>query len=75
MKQKCRNCNQIFYPTENNYVGYPYTCWVDRETPAETRLFHSRGCWEDFVNKNIASFTRLTHEIYNNEERKLTNGS
>ena len=75
MKQKCRNCNQIFYPTENNYVGYPFPYWCTEGRSPETRLFHSRGCWEAFVNKNIASFTRLTHEIYNNEERKLTNGS
>lgn len=75
MKQKCRNCNKIFYPTENNYIGYPYAYRSNEEKPEETRLFHSRGCWENFVNKNITSFTRLTNDIYNNEERKLTNGS
>ena len=23
MKQYCLNCNKVFYPTENNWIGYP----------------------------------------------------
>ena len=47
MKMHCKNCGIKFYPSENNYVGYPYGGWRNKGQ-AHTRVFHSRGCWENW---------------------------
>ena len=71
MKMHCKNCGIKFYPSENNYVGYPYT-WHNR-APAHTRVFHSRGCWEEWTAKNITAYTLWLQGMGNNDTINATN--
>ena len=53
MNQKCLNCGLIFYPTKNNYVGYPYYWHREKDTDSSPdRVFHSRWCMDQFLSKH-----------------------
>ena len=62
MKMYCKNCGKKFYPTDNGWVGYPQGYWRSR-VPAEQRVFHSRGCWEDWTIKNIDIYTNWLRSL------------
>ena len=53
MKQICVNCDKVFYPTKNNYVGYPQSYsgyfnndenrWISLDTKHSIRkILHRR---------------------------------
>ena len=68
MKQKCLNCGLIFYPTKNNYVGYPY--YWDREKDMDSppyRVFHSRWCMDQFLSKHRDIITPILKQIKESE--------
>lgn len=71
MKMYCKNCGTKFYPSDKNCVGYPYT-W-DPQSPAHTRVFHSRYCWEDWTGKNITAYTLWLQGMGNNDTTNATN--
>lgn len=71
MKMHCKNCGIKFYPSDKNYIGYPYT-WHNR-APAHTRVFHSRGCWEEWTAKNIISYSLWLQGMGNNDTVNATN--
>ena len=62
MKMHCKNCGVKFYPSDNNYVGYPYGGWRNKGQ-AHTRVFHSRGCWEDWTSKNQEAYTNWLRQF------------
>ena len=75
MKQICLNCDKTFYPTENNWIGYPYASgsWSSEEqryihinNHLTQRVFHSRGCMEEFLCK----YTDVLTPIYNARSRE-----
>ena len=47
MKQKCIQCDKVYYPTNNNFVGYPQTWGVALD--CNNRIFCTRGCMEYFI--------------------------
>ena len=76
MKQYCLTCDKVFYPTDNNYIGYPYKnghwsaeeqryIWADN--PTYNRVFHSRGCMESFMCKHTDILTPIYKQIKERE--------
>jgi len=61
MRMYCKNCGKKFYPTDNGWVGYPQNWRANN--PAEQRVFHSRGCWEDWTSKNINAYTNWLRQF------------
>ena len=56
MRMYCKNCGKKFYPTDDGWVGYPYG-------PAESRVFHSRYCWEYWTKQNIEAYTNWLQQF------------
>jgi len=71
MKMHCKNCGTKFYPSDNNYVGYPYACHT--KAPAHTRVFHSRYCWEVWTANNITAYSLWLQGMGNNDTTNATN--
>ena len=79
MKQYCLNCNKVFYPTENNWIGYPQYWggyWDNEEEryisnnveiPLENKVFHSRSCMDSFLTKNANVLTPIFKQIKERE--------
>ena len=82
MKQTCVNCNKIFYPTKNNYIGYPQSYsgywsneddrWISVERDIGIKVFHSRHCQDEFLTKHGNYLSRIFRELKQNE-REATN--
>ena len=82
MKQICVNCNKVFYPTKNNYVGYPQfysgyfndneNRWISADCNIEIKVFHSRHCQDQFLSKHGDYLTRIFRDLKQNE-REATN--
>ena len=82
MKQICVNCNKVFYPTKNNYVGYPQASsgywdhgedrWINVESDTNAKVFHSRWCQDQFLNRHGTYLTRIFRDLKTNE-REATN--
>ena len=82
MKQVCINCNKVFYPTKNNYVGYPQSYsgyfnndenrWISLDTNIESKVFHSRHCQDQFLSKHGDYLSRIFRDLKQNE-REETN--
>ena len=52
MKRKCITCDKVYYPTKNNYVGYPYYWHREKDMDSSPdRVFHSRWCMDQFLSK------------------------
>ena len=67
MKQICLNCDKTFYVSEGNYRGYPQ-CWggyYDNEL--QIKVFHSRGCMDNFLTKNANVLTPIFKQIKERE--------
>ena len=76
MKQICLNCDKTFYPTENNWIGYPYASgsWSSEEqryihinNHLTQRVFHSRGCMEEFLCKYTDVLTPIYKQLKERE--------
>ena len=76
MKKYCLTCDKVFYPTDNNYIGYPSStgCWNEEEerwtwteNPTHDRVFHSRGCMESFLCKHTDILTPIYKQIKERE--------
>ena len=72
MKQKCLNCGLIFYPTKNNYVGYP-DCWHTENVfkdmdSSPYRVFHSRWCMDQFLSKHSDIIIPIFKQIKESED-------
>ena len=72
MKQICLNCDKTFYPTENNYIGYPFDSdswsyeeqrYIRGDNHLTQRVFHSRGCMEEFLSKHTDVLTPIYKQI------------
>ena len=79
MKQFCLTCDKVFYPTDNNYIGYPYRNghwseeeqrYVFAENPTYNRVFHARGCMEEFLCKHTDILTPIYKQL---KEREADN--
>ena len=69
MKQKCIECGLVFYPTKNNYVGYPYIWHRDKDIDSSpARTFHSRYCMDQFLSKHSDILIPIFKQI---KEREL----
>ena len=68
MKQVCINCDKTFYPTVNNWIGYPQA-WPNREQELPTKVFHSRGCMDSFLTKNANILSPIYKQIKEREAR------
>tara|TARA_B100001057_G_C22732665_1_gene904466 strand:+ start:750 stop:977 length:228 start_codon:yes stop_codon:yes gene_type:complete len=66
MKMFCKNCGVKFYPTDNNFVGYPFGTYRNK-APAHFRQFHSRDCWEEWTAKNITAYSLWLQSMGNND--------
>ena len=76
MKQFCLTCDKVFYPTDNNYIGYPYSYgqwsaeqnrFVWASNPTHNRVFHSRSCMESFLCKHTDILTPIYKQIKERE--------
>jgi len=79
MKKYCLTCDKVFYPTDNNYIGYPQYwggCWDNElkiylphnvEIPLEAKVFHSRSCMDNFLTKNANVLTPIYKQIKERE--------
>ena len=75
MKQFCLTCDKVFYPTDNNYIGYPsnYSEWSEEEQryvradKTHNRVFHSRSCMESFLCKHTDILTPIYKQIKERE--------
>ena len=76
MKQFCLTCDKVFYPTDDNYIGYPYRNghWSEEEqryivakNTLYNRVFHSRGCMEEFMCKHTDILTPNYKQIKERE--------
>ena len=74
MRMYCKNCGKKFYPTDDGWVGYPQGYWRNR-TPAEQRVFHARGCWEDWTSKNIDAYTNWLRQFPDYDINSDTNNN
>ena len=83
MKQVCINCDKVFYPTDNNYLGYPQSYsgywnngenrWVSTHSISiENKVFHSRNCQDEFLSKHGDYLSRIFRDLKQNE-REATN--
>ena len=82
MKQTCVNCDKVFYPTDNNYIGYPQCYsgywndeenrWIPTHKKTENKVFHSRHCQDEFLTKHGDYLSRIFRELKQNE-REATN--
>ena len=81
MKQICVNCDKVFYPTKNNYIGYPQSYsgywdneheWISVERDIGIKVFHSRYCQDEFLTKHGNYLSRIFRELKQNE-REATN--
>ena len=79
MKQFCLTCDKVFYPTDNNYIGYPYRNghwseeeqrYVFAENQTYNRVFHSRGCMEEFLCEHTDILTPIYKQL---KEREANN--
>ena len=69
MKQKCMNCGLVFYPTKNNYVGYPYYWHREKDMDSSPdRVFHSRWCMDQFLSKHRDIITPIFKQIKESED-------
>ena len=69
MKQKCMNCGLVFYPTKNNYVGYPYIWHRDKDIDSSpARTFHSRYCMDQFLSKHSDILIPIFKQIKESED-------
>jgi len=70
MKQKCIECGLVFYPTKNNYVGYPYFYYKERERMDSSpyRVFHSRWCMDQFLSKHSDILIPIFKQIKESED-------
>ena len=76
MKQFCLTCDKVFYPTDNNYIGYPFknghwdhelSRYIFSETDTLSRVFHSRGCMEKFLCEHTEILTPIYKQIKERE--------
>ena len=76
MKKFCLECNKVFYPTENNYIGYPFKggYWDPErggynfsESPPSNRVFHSRKCMDEFISEHADILTPIFNQIKERE--------
>ena len=76
MKQYCLTCDKVFYPTDNNYIGYPFKngYWSAEEqryivakNTLYNRVFHSRGCMEEFMCKHTDILSPIYKQIKERE--------
>jgi len=76
MKKFCLECNKVFYPTENNYIGYPFKggYWDAElgrynfsESPPTSRIFHSRHCMDSFISQRADILTPIFKQIKERE--------
>ena len=69
MKQKCMNCGLVFYPTKDNYVGYPYYWHNENDMDrSPDRVFHSRWCMDHFLSKHRDIITPIFKQIKESED-------
>ena len=69
MKQKCLNCGLVFYPTKDNYVGYPYSWYRQKDMDSSPyRVFHSRWCMDQFLNKHRDIIIPIFKQIKESED-------
>ena len=76
MKQYCITCDKVFYPTDNNFIGYPFKSghynqeeqrYIWAENPTYNRVFHSRSCMEEFLCKHTDILTPIYKQIKERE--------
>jgi len=76
MKQYCLTCDKVFYPTNNNYIGYPFKNgywsaeeqrYIFSETNVRSRVFHSRSCMESFLCEHTDILTPIYKQIKERE--------
>ena len=76
MKKFCLVCNEVFYPTENNYIGYPFKGgywdnalgrYIFSKTNVHNRVFHSRECMDKFIYEHADILTPIFNQIKERE--------
>ena len=76
MKQYCITCDKVFYPTDNNHIGYPFkngywsaeeNRYIHAKNTTYNRVFHSRGCMEEFLCKHTDILTPIYKQIKERE--------
>ena len=70
MKRKCITCDKVYYPTKNNYVGYPYFWHIERAISIDRshdRVFCTRNCMDNFLAKHSDSIIPIFNEIKERE--------
>ena len=82
MKQFCLTCDKVFYPTEKNWRSYPQYrggYWDNEqqryiphnvEIPLENKVFHSRGCMDQFLTIHTNYLTSIFKQL---KEREVSN--
>jgi len=79
MKQFCLTCDKVFYPTDNNFIGYPFknghwdhelSRYIFSETNVSSRVFQSRCCMEDFLCEHTDILTPIYKQL---KEREANN--
>ena len=71
MKQKCMNCGLVFYPTKNNYVGYPYYWHREKDmysSPDRVLVFCTRNCMDNFLAKHSDIIIPIFKQIKESED-------
>ena len=70
MKQKCTNCDKVFYPTKNNYVGYPWI-WHSHRSDIDwshSRIFCTNSCMGEFISKHNDIILQFFKQIKESED-------
>ena len=67
MKQKCVNCDKVFYPTKDNYVGYPWIWHRQRADCEHDRVFCTRSCMDQFLSKHSDIIIPIFKQIKESE--------
>ena len=71
MKQKCTNCDKVFYPTKNNYVGYPWIWHSHRDQSIDwshNRIFCTNTCMGYFFSKHSDIIIPIFKQIKESED-------
>ena len=71
MKRKCITCDKVYYPTKNNYVGYPYFWHIERAISIDRshdRVFCTRNCMDNFLAKHSDIIIPIFKQIKESED-------
>jgi len=77
MKQFCLVCDEVFYPTNKNYIGYPYLWKRERGIKIDCshdRVFCTKNCMDIFLATHsdflIPIFKQIKERENNHDNRE-----